>query len=303
MSNAPDHAEQHQASEHQPSEGVSATPAPQPVGHGHEPELDPATAAKELSDMKLVVLESAELANRSANKAAETGTEFKLATHDLQQMMQRQRKFQTILMSITGGLLVVFAVMFATITFTLKARIHQMDEMLSATSSKIRELNEGLEVVGSVNEGFQEMVTKQANMAAAQARLEVSLSEMVQSNQHVPQEKAKQAEAREQALNKQVTALENGLKSQSQAIGALATQMQGLRQSMGDAGQIKRDMEALVKIQRERQAAEANSSSTVSKAKPNPEPVPERPKERFVRYPRPETLGNPAQGSGVLSTQ
>jgi chromosome segregation ATPase len=299
MSNTPESGEPHHAPESvQPGGSSSETATPDPA---HASNLN--GASKELSDMKLVVLESAELATRTANKAADVGIEFKLATHDLQLILQRQRKFQTMLMSITAGVLVVFGLVFATITFTMKARINQMDEMLNATSSKIRELNEGLEVVGSVNEGFQEMVAKQANMAAAQTRLEVSLNEMIQANQNLPQEKAKQAEAREQALNKQVLALENGIKSQSQAINALAGQMQGLRKSMGDSGQIKKEMETLVKLQRELQNVESHTAMAASKAKPNTDPAPERPKERFVRYPRPESLGNPAQGSGVLNTQ
>jgi DNA repair exonuclease SbcCD ATPase subunit len=299
MSNAPESADLTPASEPIASRDAGTDADKKDAAQA----LDLEAAAKELSDMKLVVLEAAELANQSAGKATDVGVEFKLTTRNLSDMMQRQRKFQTVLISITGGVLVLLGLVFATITFTLKARINQMDEMLSATSSKIRELNEGLEVVGSVNEGFQEMVAKQAAMAAAQARLEVGLSEMAQINQNLPQEKAKQAEAREQALNKQVSALESGLKSQSQAINALAGQMQGLRQSMGDAGQIKRDMENLVKLQKERQASEANTAVAASKPKINAEPAPERPKERFVRYPRPETVGNPAQGSGVLSTQ
>jgi DNA repair exonuclease SbcCD ATPase subunit len=270
--------------------------------HDHA-EQSVSAAEQELSDMKLVVLESAELANRSANMATDAGAELKTATKDLIHTLQGHKKFHVIMISVTGTLLFLGALIFGTMTFTLKTRINQMDEMLEAMSKKVGELNEGLEVVGSVNEGFQEMVSKQSEMSSAQAKLEVRLNEMIQTAQAAPQEKNKQADAKEQAWAKQVQALESGLKSQSQAIQSMSGQVQSLQRALGDAGNLKKEMEALAKLQRERQAAEAQLLSQANKPKVAAAPAPERSKDRMVRYPRAETETTPAPGSGVLSTQ
>ena len=286
---------------------VEAATAPAADAQAHAPEAPHeqtvSAAEQELSDMKLVVLESAELANRSANMATHAGAELKGATKDLVHTLLGHKKFHTLMISITGAFLVLGAVIFGTMTFTLKARISQMDEMLSAMSSRVGELNQGLEVVGSVNEGFQEMVGKQADMVSAQNRLEVRLNEYIQSAQAEPQEKAKQAEAREQAMAKQIQALDGGLKSQSQAINSMSAQMQSLNRALSETANLKREMESLAKLQRERQAAEAQQLAQANKPKPAPTPQVERPKERMVRYPRAEMDTSPTPGAGVLSTQ
>ena len=60
---------------------VEAAPAPAADAQAHAPEAPHeqtvSAAEQELSDMKLVVLESAELANRSANMATHAGAELK----------------------------------------------------------------------------------------------------------------------------------------------------------------------------------------------------------------------------------
>ena len=288
--------------DHEPSHAAGAAhdaSADHPAPH----DQTVSEADQELTDMKLVVLESAELANRSANMATHAGAELKGATKELVHTLMGHKKFHTIMIAVTGTLMVLAAVIFGSMTFTLKTRINQMDEMLAAMSKRVGELNEGLEVVGSVNEGFQEMVGKQADMASAQARLEVRVNEFVQSMQAAPDEKNKQAEARDQAFTKQIQAMEGGLKSQSQAINALASQMQSLNRSMAEAGNLKREMESLAKLQRERQAAEAQQLAQANKAKAAPPQPVERPKERLVRYPRAETETTPTPGAGVLSTQ
>ncbi len=293
-----------QASASAHSQPEASSQPPQPVDNAL---ADGPSPEQELSDMKLVVLESAELANRSANMATNAGADLKTATKSIHDTVKGQKRFNLIMASITGALLVFGALVFGSMTFTLKTRINQIDEMLSAMSKRVGELNDGLEVVGSVNEGFQEMVAKQEGIAAAQTRLEVRINEFVQSAQAVPDQKAKQTEARDQAVAKQVQALESGLRAQSQAINALSAQMQGLNRSMSDNSGLKREMQALAKLQRERQQAEASLLAQVNKAKAAAEAAPPpqaaKPRDRLVRYPRVDTDTAPTPGAGVLSTK
>ena len=265
---------------------------------------------KDLAEMRNVVLESAELANRSAHTATSLGVDLKDTTKSLQTTIASQNKKTFILFGVTGALLFFGALVFGTMTFTLKARLNQLDEMLGAMSKRVGELNEALEVVASVNEGLQEMVAKQAGIASAQAKLEVRINEMMASTQNVPELTAKQIDAKGQVLTKQVQSLEGRMQSQAQALQSLGSQMQGLKAALGETGGLKREMEALAKMQREKQAAEAAQaaqSNQNSQAKAAAEAAAlaasrQRERERMVQYPR---VGDstPTPGAGVLNTR
>ena len=262
---------------------------------------------KELMEMRDAVLTSAELANRSAHTATSLGMDLKDTTKSLQSTISTQNKKTYVLFGVTGTLLVFGALVFGTMTFTLKARLNQLDEMLGAMSKRVGELNEALEVVGSVNEGLQEMVAKQAGIASAQAKLEVRINEMMASAQNVPELTAKQIDAKGQVLAKQVQSLEGRMQSQAQALQSLGSQMQGLKAALGDTGGLKREMEALAKIQRERAAAEAGNAAQNNQAKAAAEAAAlaaarQRERERMVQYPR---VGDstPTPGAGVLNTK
>ncbi|MFZ9297829.1 MAG: hypothetical protein ACO24Y_05815 [Hylemonella sp.] len=279
------------------------------------------SAVKEFSDIKLVVLESAELANRSANMATNAGADLKTATKDIHSAIRRQNVKFYVLLVLAASLMLLGAVVLGTMSFTLKTRINQFDEMLASMSMRVGELNQGLEVVGSVNEGFQEMVAKQAGIAAAQARIEVRMNEIIMGTQGISEQTAKQVEAKNQALTKQVQALESRLQSQTQTLNAMSGQMQGLRSSAGDTGALKRQLETLTKQQKERQAqeaklqAQAQAEAQQRRARAEAEAQAQqkkaeeaaaadtRKREVLVRYPRVGNEAVPTPGSGVLSTK
>ncbi len=272
--------------------------------HGHD---HPASEQdQELVDMRVVVLESAELANRSAHMATNAGADLKEATKEIHTTLKSQNKKTFILFGVTGALLVFGALVFGTMTFTLKARLNQLDQMLTAMSKRVGDLNDALEVVASVNEGLQEMVAKQATIASAQTKLEVRINEMMESAQNVPEQTAKVVDAKGQVLAKQVQSLEGRLQSQASALNALSGQMQGLRSALGETGGLKREMEALARQQRERQTLEANTQAQANQAKAASEAAAAaavRKRELMVQYPRAGSDASPTPGAGVLSTK
>lgn len=274
--------------------------------HNHPADVPASAQDQELVDMRVVVLESAELANRSAHMATNAGADLKEATKEIHTTLKSQNKKTYILFGVTGALLVFGALVFGTMTFTLKARLNQLDQMLAAMSKRVGELNEALEVVASVNEGLQEMVAKQATIASAQTKLEVRINEMMESAQNVPELTAKQVDAKSQALAKQVQSLEGRLQSQASALNSLSGQMSGLKSALGETGGLKREMEALARQQRERQAAEANSQIQATQAKTAAETAAAaaaRKRELMVQYPRVGSDASPTPGAGVLSTK
>jgi DNA repair exonuclease SbcCD ATPase subunit len=261
---------------------------------------------QELVDMRVVVIESAELATRSANMATNAGANLKEATKTIQSTLKDQNKKTLILFGVTGALLVFGAVIFGTMTFTLKSRLNQLDQMLGAMSKRVGDLNDALEVVASVNEGLQEMVAKQANIASAQTKLEVRINEMLESAANVPELTAKQVDAKSQTLAKQVQSLEGRLQAQASALNSLSGQMSGLKSALGETGGLKREMEALARQQRERQTTEANALAQANQAKSAAEAAAAaaaRKRDLMIQYPRAGSEASPTPGAGVLSTK
>ena len=260
----------------------------------------------ELEGIKMVALESAELATRSANLAVGAGENMKKATHTLEELMKVNKKQQQILLGIACGLMFVTALVFATSIFSLKSRITQMDTMLSALSKRVVELNDTIELVSSVNEGLQEMVSKQDDMTKMQSSLETRLADAIKKSESVPERTAQQVGEKGQVLADQVKSLEGRFVQQSRAMNALASQVTGLKGAVGETGGFKKEMETLASLQKERQAADnmvaakaAANNNAANQAAINA--VKQR--EKMVQYPRAQQETTPVGTGGVLSSK
>ena len=260
----------------------------------------------ELEGIKMVALESAELATRSANLAVGAGENMKKATHNLEELMKLNKKQHQILLAIACGLMFITALVFATSIFSLKSRITQMDAMLASLSKRVVELNDSIELVGSVNEGLQEMVSKQDDMTKMQSSLETRLADAIKKSESVPERTAQQVGEKGQVLADQVKSLEGRFVQQSRAMNALASQVTGLKGAVGETGGFKKEMETLASLQKERQAADnmvaakaAASNNAANQAAINA--VKQR--EKMVQYPRAQQETTPVGTGGVLSSK
>jgi len=283
--------------------------------HGHHDEhaapaahaASPANADnEELEGIKLVALESAELATRSANLAVGAGENMKKAAHNLEELMKVNKKQHQILLAIACGLMFITALVFATSIFSLKSRITQMDAMLASLSKRVVELNDSIELVGSVNEGLQEMVSKQDDMTKMQSSLETRLADAIKKSESVPERTAQQVGEKGQVLADQVKSLEGRFVQQSRAMNALASQVTGLKGAVGETGGFKKEMETLASLQKERQAADnmvaakaAANNNAANQAALNA--VKQR--EKMVQYPRAQQETTPVGTGGVLSSK
>ena len=283
--------------------------------HGHHDEhaapaahaASPANADnEELEGIKMVALESAELATRSANLAVGAGENMKKATHHLEELMKVNKKQHQILLAIACGLMFITALVFATSIFSLKSRITQMDAMLASLSKRVVELNDSIELVGSVNEGLQEMVSKQDDMTKMQSSLETRLADAIKKSETVPERTAQQVGEKGQVLADQVKSLEGRFVQQSRAMNALASQVTGLKGVVGETGGFKKEMETLASLQKERQAADnmvaakaAANNNAANQAAVNA--VKQR--EKMVQYPRAQQETTPVGTGGVLSSK
>ena len=297
--------------------------------HGHEDEhAKPASQAQpasltqsheeELEGIKMLALDSAELATRSANLATHAGEHMRSVIVKLEDAQKKQRKHTLIIFGVAGGLMLIASMVFAGMSISLKSRINQLDTMVSAVGKRVVELDASMELVGSVNEALQEMVGKQEGIADAQVKLENKIGESIKSAQGVPEETAKQLDAKNQILAKQVQSLDGRLQSQANAINSLSNIMKNVQGSMTDSNALKREMESLSRIQRERQTLELQASTQANSAAAQAANLAAqqtaqanaaaaaaaRQRERMVQYPRPQSTDtSPAGSSGVLSVK
>ena len=269
-----------------------------------------ASDVDEIEGLKMLMLDSTELATRSANLAVGSAENMKKATHNLVDLMKVNKKQHQIMLGIAGGLMFVTAIVFATSIFTLKSRINQMDAMLASLSKRVVELNDSMEMVGSVNEGLQAMVSKQDDITKMQGNLEARLNEAIKNTESVPEKTAQQVGEKGQVLAAQVKSLEGRFVQQSKALNALANQVGGLQGVVGETGGFKKEMETLARLQRERQVAEnvlaskaaAQSTATANAANAAALAAAKQ-REKMVQYPRAQQDLSPAGASGVLSTK
>jgi DNA repair exonuclease SbcCD ATPase subunit len=265
-----------------------------------DPSLHSATQApEELEGLKIVVLESAELATRSANMATNAGADLKAATKHLDTTLAIQKKQTTILFAAAGGLMLVAATVFAAMTVSLKSRINQLDTMVGAVGKRVVELDASMELVGSVNEALQEMVSKQEGLTKMQGKLEVRLDEAIKNSQSVPEQTAQQVDAKGQVLAKQVKGMDSRLQQQANTLKTLSSQLQNLQGAVGETGGLKREMEAIAKLQRDRQSAETTASTQAAAATVSAA----RQREKMIQYPRVQQDATPSGSAGVLSTK
>jgi len=269
-----------------------------------------ASDVDEIEGLKMLMLDSTELATRSANLAVGSAENMKKATHNLVDLMKVNKKQHQIMLGIAGGLMFVTAIVFATSIFTLKSRINQMDAMLASLSKRVVELNDSMEMVGSVNEGLQAMVSKQDDITKMQGNLEARLNEAIKNTESVPEKTAQQVGEKGQVLAAQVKSLEGRFVQQSKALNALANQVGGLQGVVGETGGFKKEMETLARLQRERQVAEnalaakaAAQSTATANASNAAALAAAKQREKMVRYPRAQQDLSPAGASGVLSSK
>ena len=243
--------------------------------------------------------------------ATHAGEHMRSVIVKLEAAQTKQRKHTLIIFAVAGSLMMIAAMVFTGMAISLKSRINQLDGMVSSVGKRIGELDVAMEMVGSVNEALQEMVGKQEGIATAQGKLEARIGESIKSAQGVPEETAKQLDAKNQILAKQVQSLDGRLQAQANAIKAMSNIMQKVQGNLTDTNGLKREMEALARIQKDRQTAESQASAQANAAAlqaaqqaAQQAAAAARQKEKMVQYPRAQSAdAQAAGGGGVLSVK
>jgi len=235
-------------------------------------------AYQQYQSLAKAVLDSAELANRSAEAAMSAGSQLRQATTDFRTLTDSGQKKAMLLLGITGAVLVVCLLFFLTMGVRLVSRINQLDTMITAVGKRVVELNSGMDSLNSVNQTVQELAGKQAELTQAQSQIESRIDAALKQSeslvQKVPAETAKQVAATNDNLTKQVQSLNGRLQSQANAVQALGSEVKAMKNTVANVENLNRDVQALVTLQKERylEALQKNNAQTA--------------RERAVQYPR-----------------
>jgi archaellum component FlaC len=239
---------------------------------------------KQFNNLSSAVLDAAEVANRSADMANRVGADFERQMAQLSAVALTTRKINMILMGTTAGVMLITLIVFAVLSARMSSRISQLDEMLLAVGKRAVELNAGMVALDSVNAYMKDLTAKQGSMVDVQAQVEAKINDALKKSeslmQNMPNKAAQQITSASTALTREVQSINGKLQQQAKAVQTLGEEVKELKSGMSNVSALKRDVQALVVIQKDRVLEQ------LQKQQPAARPAPQR--EPALQYPRPK---------------
>jgi hypothetical protein len=215
-----------------------------------------------------VVLDSADIASKSAEAAASASSHMHRATSEFKSLTEVGHKKALWLLGATGGLLIVCLIFFLVMGVRMNSRINQLDTMMLAVGKRVVDLNAGLESLDVINRSIESLSAQQVEQAKTQGLIEARINDALKKSetmvQTVPGETAKQVAATSDNLLKQVQGINSRLQTQATAVQSLGNEVKSLKGAVGNVDKLNRDVEALVTLQKERylETLQKNSATT-----------------------------------------
>jgi methyl-accepting chemotaxis protein len=274
------------------------TPRPDPVA----PTAAPATptayvgmsvderAYQQYQTLAKTVLDSADIASKSAAAAAAASSDMHKTTQEFKTLTEVGHKKAILLLGATGGVLLICLIFFLVMGVRMNSRINQLDTMMLAVGKRVVDLNVGLESLDVINRSIEGLSALQTEQAKTQGLIEGRINEALKKSeslvQTVPGETAKQVAASSDNLLKQVQGINSRLQTQAGAVQTLSGEVKALKGAVGNVDKLNRDVEALVTLQKERylETLQKNSATTN--------------RERAVQFPRTNPPGASTNAPG-----
>lgn len=236
-------------------------------------------AYQQYQNLARVVLDSADLATKSAEAAAHASSQLRQANADFKELTTVGHHKARLLLFISSGVMVVSVIFFLIMGVRLISKINQLDALLMAVGKRVVELNVGMESLEGVNQSVKDLTSQQLALTKSQGqiegRIDASLKQSESLVQKVPSETAKQVAASSESVIKQVQGMNSKLQNQANAVQSLGNEVKSLKASVGNVEGLKRDVQALVTLQKEGylEAVQKNAAANATK-------------ERAGQYPR-----------------
>jgi hypothetical protein len=257
-------------------------------------DLEPSQTQQEFRALSEAVLDAADVASKSAATATQLGVDLKSSTRELQDLATIMRKRSVIVLSVSGALMFLGLTFMVATGVRMSARVSELDAMLLAVGKRTVELNASVQALDVTAEKFREVSQKVAALSESQEsvkamyqQLENKLDGVFKQTenvaQQVPEQTAKQVAANSDNMLKQIQAVNARIQSQAGAVQTLQAQIKTLSGTVGNVDALKRDVQALVVLQRERylEALQRQKQTAPTRAP-------------SVQYPRPQQ-GSPSE--------
>ncbi len=210
----------------------------------------------------------------------QSGQELKNVTQTFRELTDAGHKKARLLLAITAGFMVLCMIFFLIMGVRMVGRVHQLDAALESAAQRVAEMQVGLVSLEKLGSNLSDLSQKQSDLskiqAAIESRIDASLKQTESMTQKVPVETAKQVASKSDGMMRQVQTVGSGLQAQSKAVQELSKEVQALKSDLGQVDALKRDVQALITLQREKYL-EAVQKSQSSKAN----------SDRVLQYPRP----------------
>jgi hypothetical protein len=284
---------------HSDSDMAPSAAAPAPESRPHMGLTVDERAYRQYQSLAQVVLDSADIASKSAESAAAASRNMHKATTEFKDLTEVGHKKALILLGATGGLMVICLIFFLVMGVRMNSRINQLDTMMLAVGKRVVDLNVGLESLNVMNRSIEGLTAQQVEQAKNQGQIETRISDALKKSetmvQTVPGETAKQVAATSDNLLKQVQAINSRLQSQAGAVQTLGNEVKALKGAVGNVDKLNSDVQALVTLQKERYLETLQKNSANANANTN----------RAVQFPRaspPKPTGEAAANGPAISS-
>ena len=139
------------------------------------------SASQQLESLMGIVLDAAEVANRSASAVATTGTHVNKAAEKLIEGAKKTGNQAKVVLALAAAVLVGTAGTFSFMTVQLHGKVEQLDEMLLAVGKRAVDLKRRMETMDDIHASLEELNLKQDNTQSVQQAIEDKIARLFES--------------------------------------------------------------------------------------------------------------------------
>lgn len=220
------------------------------------------------------VLESADLANRSAMASTGIAEDFKASIGAWNDVNNKNILYLKVLVIVGGIVMFVSSVLFSVSALRLGARVSELDSMMMAVGKRVVELNSSAQDVASLRDRIESLNAKQESIVVAQEKLAKEVRESLAQNAELltqlPGQAAKQVAITNDALGKQVESLKTAMEGQAATVKDLGASVSALKGRIGNVSGLQRQVEAMVQLEKERYLETLQRAAQAQQTQPKP---------------------------------
>ena len=136
------------------------------------------SASQQLESLMTIVLDAAEVANRSASAVATTGSHVNKAAEKLIDGAQRTSMQAKVVLALAGTVLVGCAGVFSFMSVQLQNKVSQLDEMMLAVGKRAVDLKRRMESMDDIHQALEELKLAQENTQSVQEAIEAKIARL-----------------------------------------------------------------------------------------------------------------------------